>query len=166
MQSNQASIVGLPSNLMVTKAGLTGISGAATTFSTGGTKTFSVNGKAFTRAAFAGAATPTSDETTGATFVPITVNKGCAFVWGLDAGGNIKVSQGRLADLDSAGNFIVAPEFPTIKDTVTPFAYVIAKAGSTYAGTGFRHGTDNWNTTGMSFAVVDCLVLPNRPQTS
>lgn len=162
-----AIYTGYPTNICVTSAGLSGLSGAATTFSTGGVVTYSINGVALTRAAFSGAATPTTDFNTGAAFRPLLVNQGSVFVWGLDAAGNARVVQGSIEALDSAGNFLNAPQFPTIPDTMCPIAYCVIRAGSTYAGTGWRFGSDNWNTTGIAAITArNLLDMPIRPQTS
>jgi len=161
MQSQQ--LVG--ANFCAVKAGLTGLSGAATTFSTGATAVqYAVGGKAFTKATVTGGATPTTDAVTG-TAITLTANQGRAVVWCLDSAGAVKAVAGPVVNLDSAGNFLLAPEFPAIPDTLTPFAYTLHKAGSTLSGT-WTFGTSNWNTTGMTHTVVDVLVLPNRPQTS
>lgn len=144
------------------KAGLTGISGAATTFSTGVTTVYSLLGKAFSKAAITGGATPTTDAVSGAA-ITLTANKGTVVVWGLDSGGNVKVLGGSVETLDASGNFNAAPQFPAIPDTICPFAYSVHKAGSTLSGT-FTFGTSNWNTTGMTHAVQDIVALPSRPQ--
>lgn len=154
--------------LMCTKAGLTGISGGATTYSTGATALmYSVLGKAATKAQVSGGASPTTDAYTGATFAanPLPINFGTVFLWGFDASGNIKVAQGKVQPLDSAGNFVlVPPELPYIGDLYCPFAYHVVKNGST--GANFVFGTTNWNATGLTHAVVDILTLTARPQIS
>jgi len=156
---------GFPQNVCVTSAGLTGLSGAATTFSTGGTVTYSINGVAYTRTAISGGTTPTTDANTGATLRPINANQGSVFVWCFDAGGNTRVLQGTVEALDSSGNFINAPQFPTIPDTLCPWAYTVIRGGSTLASP-FQFGTSNWNTTGVTISVKNVLVMPLRPQVS
>lgn len=150
-------------NFCTTKAGLTGISGAATTYSTGSlTLQYAVGGKAYNKTQVNGGATPTTDAVTAAAFPALAANQGTVLLWGFDASGNIKLAQGSIETLDAAGNFYRAPQFPIMPDTITPFAYVIAKDGST--GGAFTAGTSNWNTTGMTYAVVDILTMPDRPQ--
>jgi len=147
------------------KAGLTGISGAATTFSTGATTLqYAVLGKAATKATVTAGASPTTDAVTG-NAITLVPNKGMVVVWCLDLPGNVKVVAGPAADLDSAGNFKVYPQFPGVPDTLCPFAYHVIKAGSTTVGT-WTFGSSNWNATGLSHTVVDVLVQPARPQIS
>lgn len=165
MSYPQFANVGMAPNLCLTSAGITGLSGAATTFSTGGTKTFMLNGDLYTRAAFAGAATPTTDVNTGVAFRTLAVNQGSVYVWLLEgSGGTIRVAQGSIEQLDSAGNFLNAPQFPQIPDGAVAIAYSVVRAGSTYAGSGFRFGSDNWNTTGITIASRNVGLLPPRPR--
>ena len=55
----------ITATMVMAAAGLTGLSGAATTFSTGVTIPFSLMGKAYSKAAVAGGATPVVDIVTG-----------------------------------------------------------------------------------------------------
>lgn len=147
------------------KAGLTGISGAATTYSTSATTLqYAVQGKGFTKAQVSGGATPTTDAVTAAA-IALTANFGCVVVWGLNAAGTVQVIKGATEALDSAGNFINPPQFPSVPSTFCPIAYTLHKAGSTTVGT-WTFGVSNWNATGLTHVVVDTLVLPDRPQTS
>lgn len=150
------------------KAGLTGISGAATTFSTGATALmFAIGGKAVTKAQVSGGATPTTDAVTAAA-ITLVANQGRAVVWCFDSAGAIKAVAGPVVALDSSAAFIDGqpPLFPAyIPDTLCPIAYTLHKAGSTTSGT-WTFGSSNWNATGLTHTVVDVLVLPDRPQTS
>jgi len=158
--------VGFPQNVCVTLAGLTGLSGAANTFSTGATVTYSINGIAYTRATISGGTTPTTDFGTGLAFRPLNANQGSVFVWCFDAGGNTRVLQGSIETLDSSGNFVNAPQFPPIPDTVCPFGYCVIRATSTLASP-FQFGVGNWNQTGLAtIQVRNVLVMPLRPQIS
>jgi hypothetical protein len=148
--------------IALAKAGLTGISGAATTFTTGVVVPYAINGKAYSKAAVAGGTTPVTDFVTGAA-ITLLANFGTVVVWALDAAGNVRVIKGSTEPLDAAGNFLTAPQFPNMPDTVTAFAYTVHKAGSTASGT-FTFGVSNWNTTGTSHAVQDVITLPDRPQ--
>lgn len=149
-------------NFVTTKAGLTGISGAATTYTTGVTVPFSLLGKAYSKAAVSGGASPTTDAVTGAA-ITLAINKGTVVLWCWDASGNPKVVQGTTENLDASGLFInSAPQFPDLPDTLAPFAYHVLKNGAT--GSLFTFGTSNWNATGMTHAVQDILLLPTRPQ--
>lgn len=151
-------------SFLATKAGLTGISGAATTYSTGATTLqYSVKGKASTKAQVSGGATPTTDAVTA---LAITLAAGFAtvVVWGLNAAGTVQVIKGSTEALDGQGNFVNAPQFPALPDTFTPFAYHLIQAGATASL--FTFGSSNWNATGLTHTVVDVLILPDRLQTS
>jgi len=118
-------------NACLAKAGLTGLSGAATTFTTANALVYAIGGKAYAKAAVAGGASPVVDGVTG---LPITLvaNKGTVIVWALDAAGTVFAVQGSTEALLPSGNFMLAaPQFPSMPDTLTPFAYSITKAGAT-----------------------------------
>jgi hypothetical protein len=124
---------------------------------------YCINGKAYTKSGTnADQATPTTDYVTGLAFPTLTANKGACVVWAYNSSGAVKCMMGRIESLDSAGNFLVPPQFPAVPDTVTPFAYQILKAGSTAGNIVF--GTSNWNATGFTNAIVNILTLPERPQ--
>jgi hypothetical protein len=152
-------------NFSTGKAGLTGISGGATTYSTGSAGfSFALDGKAYTKTQVSGGATPTTDGRTGAA-INLTANYGTVVVWAVNSAGTVSVYQGGEEALDSAGNFKVAPAFPALPDSVAPFAYTIHKAASNTSGT-WTFGSSNWNTTGLTHTVVDVMQLPSRPQVS
>ena len=156
---------GMPVNMAFTKAGLTGISGAATTYSTGSSaQIYCINGKAYSKAQVSGGTTPTTDAASSAA-ITLTANYGTVVVWTLNSAGTVAVYKGSTESLDSAGNFLRAPSFPTLPDTVTAFAYTIHKGGSTTSGT-WTFGSSNWNAAGLTHTVVDICALPDRPQTS
>jgi hypothetical protein len=153
-----------------TTSGLLTATGAETVYDTTVTIAFSVEGKAYTKAAVTDGATPTTDYNTGAAFAVLTGagssagGQGCAFVWALTAAGAVKVMQGPVVSVDASGNFAIAPQFPSIPSDVTPFAYSISKHYG--VSTTFTFGTDNWNKSGHSHAIQNVHVLPRRPQTS
>lgn len=157
-----------PLTMCVSKATLAA-SGAATTWSTTGATLYCIKGKAYTTSAAASAASPTSDAVLGTTFASNTLaaNQGTVFVWCYDGSSTtaataIKVCQGSEEALDVSGNFLKAPEFPAVSDTLCPFAYTIVKNGST--GSAWTFGTSNWNATGITLAHQDVMTLPGRPQ--
>lgn len=159
-----------PLTMCVSKATLAA-SGAATTFTTTGATLYCIKGKAYTTSAASSAATPTSDATKGTTFAsaPLAANTGTVFVWCYDGSSTtaataIKVVQGTVEALDTSGNFMKAPDFSNIPDTLCPFAYSIVRAGSTASAWTF--GTSNWNATGITVAHQDVMSLPGRPQVS
>jgi len=154
----------VPMTMATSKAGAA--AGTTTTLTTANTTLFCIKGKAYSKAAAANAATPTSDFTTGAAFVGIPINYGCAFVLSYDSGGTLRVSQGPLQALDPSGNFINAPQFPIVPDTVCPFAYLITKVGATGATWTFGASNLAGPPTGVSHTFVDVFTLPDRPQIS
>lgn len=151
-------------NYSTTKAGLT--AGTTTTYTTANTVQYSIGGKSYSKTAVTNGATPTTDATSGAAFAlrPVAANFGSVYVFGFDASGNVKVSQGDIKALDVSGAFIDAPQFPIAPDNVAPFGYLIVKAGSTASSWTF--GTSNLAgpPTGVTLTFVDVLTLPARPQ--
>ena len=155
----------MPRNYSTGVAGLTGISGGATTYSTGAAGfSYAIDGKAYSVAQVSSGTTPTTDGNTG-NVITLLANQGAMVVWAVNAEGVVSVYQGTVDALDAAGNFKIAPDFPSLPDSVAPFAYTVHKAGSTLSGT-FTFGSSNWNTTGMTHAVVSILEMPSRPQVS
>lgn len=152
---------------LCTSAGATALSGGVTTTTTTNTIQYSVAGLALTKTAMAGVASPTSDAVTAALFsaAPLAINTGSVFVLCLDASGTLKVVQGTVQALNSAGNFQTSgPQFPDIPDTLTPFAYAVVRNGST--GSAWTYGTSNWNATGITVNVHDVHTLPKLPAQS
>lgn len=163
-------------NLCLAKAGLSGLAGAATTFSTTAAVAYAIGGKfAASKGAVAGGATPTVDVVTGAAFKPVQKNQGAVFVFTLDAAGNVGVAQGTLpvsptttglqTNVDDGGNFSLLPQFPALPDTLVAIGYAVVRATSAYAGAGFQFGAANWNTAGIVVtAPQDVMTLPAVPQ--
>lgn len=158
-----------PGNFCTSKATLAA-SGAATTWSTTGATLYCINGKAFSTAAAAGAASPTSDTVKGTTFasLPLAINTGTVFLWVYDGTGTaataVRVAQGSVEALDTSGAFINAPQLPTPPDNRCAFAYTVVRNGAT--GSNWVFGTSNWNATGITVAHQDLMTLPGRPQVS
>lgn len=144
-------------------AALTGLSGAATTFSTS-VINYAINGVAYTNAANAGAATPTTDGNAG-TAMTLTASKAAAFVWGVDSSGAEKVYKGPTVDFD--GSTGIACPFPYVPATVAVFACHIIKGASTVSGT-WTFGSSNWNATGITVGTItNCAgMLPSVPLTT
>jgi hypothetical protein len=164
MQSQQL----VNGNIVLGKAGLTGLSGAATTFTTAVALVFALAGKAFSKAAVAGGATPTTDAYTGKT-ITIQPGKGSVVLWCFDATGAVKLVQGSSENIDDAGNFLQAPpQMYAPGDDLVPFAYSIHKNLSNGGAnvTPFNVGTSLWNTANSVHTVQDIITLPGRPQQS
>jgi hypothetical protein len=151
-------------NFATTKAALSGLAGAVTTIATANTLQYCVNGIALTAVAIVGGAMPIVDHATLLPFPALAANQGTVIVFGLDAAGTLRVCQGSIEALDSAGNFFRAPQFPVMPDTDTPFAYAIIKDGAT--GGPFTVGTSVWNTVGLTYSIKDVMMLPDRPVSS
>lgn len=151
----------IPLTLCTVKATLA--AGTTTTYSTTGTTVYCIKGRAYSKAAVTNGATPTTDAATGVAFLPVAANQGSVFVFCYDSGGNIKVVQGQVQALDVAGNFVLTPQFPGIPDTLCPFGWLVAKAGSTAVGN-WVFGTNNLSgVTGLTYSFSDCMTLPDRP---
>lgn len=155
-----------------TTSGLLTAAGAETVYDTTVTINYVIDGKIATKAAVTDGVTPTTDYVTGLAFpalvggasVANTPGKGCIVVWGLIAGGTVKCVMGRHEALDMAGNFVNAPQFPTVPKDMVPFAYQVLKAGATASATAIVFGTANWNATGFTNVIQNVAFLPSRPQ--
>lgn len=138
--------------------------GTTTTVTTARIVPFTIKGKAYRGSALTNQAFPSTDHTTGAAFVAMAASKACTLILGRNAAGDLIAAQGPTVDLDANNNYQNAPQFPPIKDTLCPFAYVVCKNGST--GSSWTPGTSNWTATGMTATFVDINDIPDRPQTS
>lgn len=145
--------------------------GTTSTYTTTVTTTVSINGKfGTTLGAQTNTATPTTDASTLAAFVPLTANQATVIVFGVTAAGAIAMMQGSIVPTEigvttTAGAFINAPQFPAIPETVCPIAYCLVRTSPT--GSAFTAGTTSWTASGItSSTAVNISQLPNRPQTS
>jgi hypothetical protein len=138
--------------------------GTTTTVTTSRVVPYTIRGKAYRGSALTNQAFPSTDHTTGSAFTSIAASKACMLILGRNAAGDLVAAQGPSVDLDTNNNYQYAPQFPPIKDTLAPFAYVVCKNGST--GSAWTPGTSNWTATGMTATFVDINDVPDRPQTS
>lgn len=146
----------------VTKAGFA--AGTTTTFTTTAAITYSLDGEALVFPVQTNTAQPAADAITGLPFVGVPINKGCIFFYGVSLGVPAVV-QGPLADLDSAGNFILAPEYPAVPETFVPFAELTIKVASN--GSTWTLGSSNSaGVTGVTYLRKDLLVLKSRLHTT
>lgn len=153
-----------PLTLGFSKAGAA--AGTTTTLSTTATYLYAIAGKAYSKAAITNSATPVVDFATSAAFSSISANQGTIYVFGFDASGTLRAVQGGVSALDVSGNFITAPTMPSMPDNFCPFAYLVAKGGSTLAAT-WTLGTNNLSgVTGMTYTFQDVIGFPQRPQVS
>lgn len=142
-------------------AALTGLSGAATTFSTSAVHLLLGGEWQPLVAAVAGGATPTTDAADGSA-LSVAPGKAKAFVWAFNAAGAVKVFQGKAADyIGSAESTGV--EIPALPGDHAAFA-VHTIAVSPANGAAFLVGVDNWNTAGVVVGTVKHLAqLPLGP---
>ena len=153
-------------NMAFTSGALTG-TGAETVYDTTVTIAYTVDGKLKTKTAVTDGATPTTDGNTGATFDVVLPDKVSVFVWGLNASGTVSVYQGSIESVDGDTDVAkIYPQFPSIPDTVTPFAYTIFQTTGASSASGLGFGVANWNATGLTATHVNISTLPSRPQIS
>jgi hypothetical protein len=152
-------------------AALTGLSGAATTYSFS-IFGYTINGIAYRQAIASGAATPTTDASAGtAAALALAINQSRVYVWGVNAAGTVQVFAGPAVTWpNSSGTATGAPiplQFPAVPSTTACIAYVVISNGSN--GAAFAHGTTNWNATGITVGTVVNLagwlpaLLPTTP---
>jgi len=141
------------------------VTGTTASYTTTVTVTAVINGEAVTGlTAQTNAALPTTDANTGVAFKGILANQGTVLIWGQNAAGAIKICQGSIESLDSAGAFIHPPQNPGLPDNFVPFARQLLKAGSTASATvKLVPGVDAWAATGFTNSIKQISTLPNRP---
>ncbi len=146
-------------NLAIGSAALTGLSGAATTYSTSAFSSV-IRGVQRAKALVSGGATPTTDAVTGAAMT-LVANQAAVFVWGVNAAGTVQVIKGATVAWTDTTAGSTEVKLPALPDTFCPFAYVVIKAGSTTSGT-WTFGSSNWNATGIVIdTVVNLFSLPD-----
>lgn len=151
----------VPLTLCLSYAGIA--AGTTNTYTTANAVNYAIAGVAYTKAAATNAAVPTTDATTGAAFVPVAANFGSVYVFGYDASGNLKVSQGQVQALDVQGNFLLSPQLPFLPDGVAPFGYLVFKGGSTLASP-WVFGTGNFSSvTGATYSFKNLATMVGRP---
>ena len=151
------------------KTGL--IKGTTSTYTTTVTSAGMINGKYVTGlTAQTNVATPTTDARTLVAFPALTDNKATVLVIGQKAANTIQMLQGSIEDTEvgvttTAGAFKNAPQFPALPDDFMVFGYLLVRTAPDASD--FTAGTSSWTATGITAsAVVECGVLPDRPQTS
>lgn len=147
------------------------IAGTTSTYTTTVTTAGLINGKFMTTlAAQTNTATPTTDATTGAAFVALAPNQTCCLVFGQNAAGAIKLSQGPIiATLTgvttTVGALINDPQFPMLPNDFCPLAYTIVRTAP--SASAWTPGTSNWTASGVSASTFQNVgQLPARPQAS
>lgn len=147
------------------------VKGTNKSYTTTVTSAGMINGKFVTAlTAQTNAALPTTDAATGAAFNALSDNQATVIVVGQNAAGAIQMCQGSIENTQvgvttTAGDFIRAPQFPTLPDDFMVFGYLLARTAP--SASAWTPGTDNWAATGVTCTeFVQCGVLPERPQTS
>lgn len=141
-------------------AALTGLSGAATTFSTSAFG-YAIDGFHFANGAVSGGATPTTDAATGQA-ITVRAGQARAIVWVVNAAGAELVLAGPIVPWAGAGDVVACP-LPGIPAGHAPFAVHTLAGGPTLSGA-FTVGVSNWNTTGAVIGTVrNVAQLPNTP---
>lgn len=158
-----------PLTLNHVNAGL--VAGTTSTYTTTAATSCSIDGKfATSLAAQTNTASPTTDAGTGAAFVPLTANQCTVLLWGVNAAGAIKLTQGSIEATETgvtttAGAFIRAPQFPSLPDDFCPIGYQLVRTSPT--GSAFTAGTTAWAASGITCSVIKNIsTLPARPQTA
>lgn len=154
----------IPLTMCTSKAGMA--AGTTTTLTTANTQLFCIGGKAYTKAGVSNEATPTTDAATGAAFNGVAAGYGSVFVICRDSSGNLKAVQGQVVALDASGLFVNAPQFPGIPDSLCPIGYIVVKAATGASTWTFGSSNLAGPPSNVTFAFVDCMTLPGRPQVS
>jgi hypothetical protein len=151
------------------KTGL--IKGTTSSYTTTVTSAGMINGKYVTTlGAQTNTATPTTDATTGLAFPALSPNKATVIVIGQKAANTIQMCQGSIVPTQvgvttTAGDFINAPQFPSLPDDFMVFGYALVRTAPDAAS--WIAGTGEWAASGVTTSqFVQCGVLPDRPQVS
>jgi hypothetical protein len=167
MADNLNFNVGITINLVSAAA----VAGTTSTYTTTVTTECVINGKfATTLGAQTNTATPTTDATTGAAFLPLAPNQCCALVLGQNLAGAIKLSQGPIIPTltgvtTTVGALINDPQFPPLPADFCPLAYTVVRTAP--SASPWTPGTGSWTASGVSASTfANVAQLPNRPQAS
>jgi len=166
MALNLEQASGLNAVFAVASAGaaLTGISGAASTYSTSAFG-YAINGVLAAKASVAGGVTPVIDGNTQVAFPAIGINQAAAVVWSINAAGLIAVSKGPTVAWTNTNVASTVLQLPSTPSGYVAFAYHLIQNGA--AGSAFTIGTSLWNATGVTLpTVVNVAQLPNAGLTS
>lgn len=151
------------------KTGL--VKGTTSTYTTTVTSAGMIGGKYVTGlTAQTNTATPTTDASTGVAFKALTDNHATVLVIGQKADGTIQMCQGGIENTQVgvttvAGDFIRAPQFPTLPEDFMVFGYNLVRTAP--SASDWTPGTSNWTATGVTATeFVQCGVLPSRPVTA
>lgn len=135
-----------------------------------------VFGTVYSAANNAAATTPTIDAVTGEAFAPISANKATVVVVAVNAAGEVHLAQGSVVDTTvgvttTKGNFILAPQFPVLPDTLCPIGYGLVRTAPDAAA--FTVGTSSWTASGIYVGLNGTTTmanvngtLPARPKTA
>jgi len=145
------------------------VAGTTSTYTTTATTVCSIRGKFATGlGAQTNTASPTTDATTGLAFPAILADQCAVLVWGINAAGAIRLSQGPITALQpgvttTVGAFINAPQWPSLPDDFCPIGYQLVRVSPT--GASFTAGTTQWAASGITCSTIQNVsTLPDRPQ--
>jgi hypothetical protein len=147
------------------------VAGATSTYTTTATTNCVINGKPTTAlTAQTAQPTPTTDATTGLAFNALAPNQCCSLVFGLNAAGAIRMSQGKIIGTNpgvttTVGALLNDPAFPALPDDFCPLGYTVVRTAPSAAA--WIPGTGAWTASGVSASTFQPVAqLPNRPQAS
>lgn len=145
------------------------IAGTTSTYTTTVTTAGLINGKFMTTlGAQTNTASPTTDATTGVAFVALAPNQCCSLVFGQNAAGAIRLSQGPIIATNigvttTVGSLVNDPQFPSLPNDFCPLAYTVVRTAPSAAA--WTPGTSSWTASGVSASTFQNVgQLPNRPQ--
>ena len=156
----------IPMTFNHVNAGL--VAGTTSTYTTTAATSCSIGGKFATAlTAQTNTASPTTDVNTGTTFVALTANQATVLVWGVNAAGAIKLAQGSIVPTETgvtttAGDFILAPQFPDLPDDFMVFGYLLVRTAP--SASAWTAGTSSWDATGVTASATNCTA--STPTTS
>lgn len=134
-------------------AALTGLSGAATTFSTSAVQVIMDGEFLAPVAAVAGGATPTTDAATGLA-LSVAPGRARGFLFCFNSAGAVRVLQSNSVAFN--GVDVEGVEYPQPPTGFAPFA-AVAIGVSPANGSAFNVGVSNWNTAGVTIGPIKHL---------
>lgn len=147
------------------------VAGATSTYTTTASTNAVINGKPTTvLTAQTAQPTPTTDASTGLAFNALAPNQCCSLVFGINAAGAIKMSQGPIIPTNigvttTVGSLILDPQFPGLPADFCPLGYCVARTAPSAAA--WIPGTGSWTASGVSASTFQTVAqLPSRPQSS
>ena len=99
-------------------------SGANSNYAIAAAFDYGLGGRAYQKPAVNTTAVPTIDRLTGKAFEPMTTNTAAIFIWSVDQGGSIAVTQGSVRPIESKNNYLrLKPEPAALPKDHAAFNY-------------------------------------------